>query len=272
MRKLLAALDNTPAAAVVLDTAESLARLFDAELEAVHVGADGDRIARAAATAAGLELRPIGGEIVPALTEAASADDVAALVVGTRRLPNGGRPLGSTALEVITSLRKPVVVVPPDTTQRGAVRRVLLPLQGTITTSLAPKGIIELAHDADVELVVLHVHDARNLPAFTDQPQHQARAWADEFLARYCPWGVGDIRTELRVGEPENEILAVAEEMEAHLIALGWSQEIDFGRAPVVRGVLERGRIPVLLVPVRLTGDAENTREESWNRLQSSLV
>lgn len=272
MRKLIAALDNTPAAAVVLDTADNLARLFAAELEAVHVGEDGDGIARAATAAAGLELRPLRGDTVPALVDAASADDVAALVVGTRRLPTNGRPLGSTALEVITSLRKPVVVVPPDTTPRGVVRRVLLPLQGTIMTSLAPKGIIELAHDAEIELVVLHVQDATTLPAFTDQPQHQARAWADEFLARYCPWGVGDVRTELRVGEPEKEILAVAEEMEAHLIALGWSQELDFGRAPVVRGVLERGRIPVLLVPVRLIGDAENTREESWNRLQSSLV
>ena len=139
----------------------------------------------------------------------------------------------------------------------------------TTSTSLAPKGIIELARHASLDVVVLHVHDATSLPAFTDQPQHQARAWGEEFLARYCPWGIGEIRLELRVGRREEEILAAAEETESHLIALGWSQELASGRAPVIREVLERGRIPVLLVPVHLAGTAKSESEESWNSLRS---
>jgi len=272
MRKVIAALDNSSAARAVLATAGNVAQLFGAEVEAVHVGEDGDRVARDAAAAAGLQLKRIAGPTVPALVDAAAADDVAALVVGTRRLPTGGRPVGATALDVITSLLKPVVVVPPDAVRRPALRRVLVPLEGTTATSLAPKGIIELADDADLEIVVVHVHDAATLPSFTDQPQHQARAWADEFVARYCPWGIGKVSVELRVGRPEEEILAAAERTDAHLIALGWSQEIDWGRAPVVRELLERGRIPVLLVPVRLIRSGNEWKEQSWSRSQSSLA
>jgi nucleotide-binding universal stress UspA family protein len=272
MRRVIAALDNSLAAGAVLATAGNLAQLFDAEVEALHVGEDGDRLARDAAAAAGLQLRTTSGPTVPALVDAAAAEDVAALVVGTRRLPVAGRPVGATALDVITSLLKPVAVVPPDAVRRSALQRVLVPLEGTTATSLAPKGIIELAHDANLDIVVLHVHDAATLPSFTDQPQHQARAWSDEFVARYCPWGIGKVSVELRVGRPEEEILAAAEETDAHLIALGWSQEIDWGRAPVVRELLERGRIPVLLVPVRRIRTGNEWREDSWNRSQSSLA
>jgi nucleotide-binding universal stress UspA family protein len=272
VKTVIAALDNSLAARAVLATAGSLARLFGAEVEAVHVGEDHDRIASSEAAAAALELRKLTGPTVPALVEAAEAEDVVALVVGTRRLPLGGRPVGATALELITSLLKPVVVVPPDAARSGVLRRVLVPLEGTLSTSLAPKALIELAQDANVEIVVLHVHDAATLPAFTDQLQHQARAWGDEFVARYCPWGVGKVIVELRVGRRGEEILAAAEETESDLIALGWAQELAAGRAPVVREVLERGRIPVLLMPVHLAAPAAGERRESWNNSRSLRV
>lgn len=267
MKKVIAALDNSLAAGTVLSTAASLAGLFAAEVEALHVGEDGDTIARQEAAAAGVRFRRVAGPTVPALVEAASEDDVAALVLGTRGLP--GRLVGSTALEVITSLLKPVVVVPPNAERTSQLRRVLVPLEGTTSTSLAPKGIIELARDAELEVVVVHVHDADSLPAFTDQPQHDARAWKDEFVARYCPWGIGKVSLELRVGRREEEILAAAEETGSQLIALGWSQELASGRAPVIREVLERGRIPVLLVPVHVVATSKMEGETSWNSLQS---
>jgi len=272
VKRVIAALDNSLAARAVLATAGSLARLFGAELEAVHVGEDHDRIASSEAASRALELRKLTGPTVPALVEVAEDEDVVALVVGTRRLPLGGRPVGATALELITSLLKPVVVVPPDAARPGVLRRVLVPLEGTSSTSLAPKALIELAQDANVEIVVLHVHDAATLPAFTDQLQHQARAWGEEFVARYCPWGVGKVSVEQRVGRRGEEILATAYETESDLIALGWAQELAAGRAPVVREVLERGRIPVLLVPVHLAAQAAGERRESWNSSRSSRV
>jgi nucleotide-binding universal stress UspA family protein len=266
MRKVIAALDNSLAAGTVLSTAASLAKLFAAEVEALHVADDGDGIARQEAASADVRFRIAAGPTVPTLVAAASQDDVAALVLGARGLP--GRPVGSTALEVMTSLIKPVVVVPPNAERTSQVRRVLVPLEGTASTSLAPRGIIELACDAALEVVILHVHEADSLPAFTDQPQHDARAWKDEFVARYSPRGISEVSLELRVGRREDEILAAAEETGSQLIALGWSQELASGRAPVIREVLERGRIPVLLVPVV----ASSKGETSWNSLRSSRV
>jgi nucleotide-binding universal stress UspA family protein len=266
MRKVVAALDNSIAARAVLATAGRLAPLFDAEVEAVHVGEGGDCVASDAAAAGGLELRLLEGPTVPALVAAAEDDDVAVLVLGTRRLPVGA--IGSTALDVITSLLKPVVVVPPDAARVGRLERVLVPLEGTPQTSLAPKGLIELAHDADVEVVVLHVHDAATLPSFTDQPQHEAAAWRDEFVARYCPWGIGKVSLQVRFGRREEKILRAAVETNADLIALGWAQDLAAGRAPIVREVLERGRVPVLLVPSRVVRTDE--REEQWTGLRSS--
>jgi nucleotide-binding universal stress UspA family protein len=271
MRKVLAALDNSLAAEAVLATASNLAQAFGGEVEALHVVEDGDRIAHDEAEAAGVQLHRVTGATVPALLAAAEAPDVQVLVVGTRRFPVEGHPVGGTALEVITSLLKPVVVVPPDG-PRTALRRVLVPLEGTASTSLAPKGIIELSRDANVEVVVLHVQDAASVPAFTDQPQHQAAAWGQEFVARYCPWGIGNVTLELRVGRRAEQILAVAKSHHCDLIALGWSQEVAAGRALVVREVLERGRLPVLLVPVVRSAEADKPKEETWSRSQSSLV
>jgi nucleotide-binding universal stress UspA family protein len=271
MTEVLAAVDNSLAAGAVLATASNLARAFGGEVEAIHVVEDGDRIAHDETEAAGLHLRRVTGATVPALAAAAEAADVRVLVVGTRRFPVEGHPVGGTALELITSLLKPVVVVPPDAPRTG-VHRVLVPLEGTAPTSLAPKEIIELSRDASVEVVLLHVHDAASVPAFTDQPQHQAAAWGQEFVARYCPWGIGNVTLELRVGRRAEQILAVAKSHDCDLIALGWSQEVAAGRAPVVREVLERGRLPVLLVPVVPSAEADEPKEETWSRSQSSLV
>jgi len=270
MKKVIAALDNSLAAGTVLATAASLARLFGVGVEAVHVREDGDRLARSEAEAAGLALRALDGPTVQALVAAGQDEDVLALVVGSRRLPLTGRPVGTTALEVIRSVLKPVAVVPPDAARPGALERVLVPLEGTISTSIAPKAIIELAQDAHLDVVALHVHDFESLPAFTDQLQHQAEAWGKEFLARYCPWGLDKVTLELRVGRRAEQILAVAEEVHADVIALGWSQELAAGRAPVVREVLERGRIPALLVPVHLADTNDrNEREESCSNSHS---
>ena len=116
-------------------------------------------------------------------------------------------------------------------------------------SSLAPAGVLELAHDAAVDVLILHVLDEASLPLFTDQPQHETEAWTTEFLARYCPRGLRSVRLALRVGRPEETILCVAEESGVDLVVLGWNQRLAPGRAAIVRAVLERGRLPILLIP-----------------------
>jgi nucleotide-binding universal stress UspA family protein len=273
MEKVIAALDNSLAAGPVLATATSFAQLLGAKLEAVHVKDDGRRTPEAVAAGAGLPLRTLTGGTVAALVDAGAADDVVALALGARRTPAGARPVGTTASAVMALLAKPLLVVPPDTAHAGRLDSVLVPLEGTVSSSLAPRSIMRLAQAAQIEVVVVHVRDEQSLPAFTDQPQHETPAWGHEFLARYCPWGIGDVRLDVRVGVREQEILRAAEENEVDLIALGWSQELAANRASVVRAVLERGRVPVLLIPVRvvaLDAGPQTEREESWNSSPSS--
>jgi nucleotide-binding universal stress UspA family protein len=174
---------------------------------------------------------------------------VAAVVIGARGSPLTRHALGSTATAVATELAKPVLVVPPGTVEPGTIRRVLVPLAASTSAAPAPAAVIELARSASIDVVVLHVHDAESVPAFTDQPQHERRAWAAEFVARYCPWGVGTVTLETRVGRTAELVPAVAEECRCDAIALAWSRSLALGRAPVVRAALERSRVPVLLVP-----------------------
>lgn len=247
---VIAAVDSSAAAGSVLSVARAVAPLFHADVEAVHVLEDGGAAARAAGQAAGVKLSEISGPTVPALVTAARTDEVVAMVVGARGTPAGRRPAGHVALEVITTLRKPLVVVPPHAAGPSRLARVLVPLDGSAATAAALRSTIDLVCGSEAEVVVLHVYEEASLPAFSDQPQHETESWAKEFLARYCPASAHGVRLELRVGAPGEHVLAVAVEENADLIALGWAQDLSTGRAAVVREVLERSSVPVLLVPV----------------------
>jgi nucleotide-binding universal stress UspA family protein len=269
MTKVVAAIDNSAAAGPVLATAAAVAELFGADVEAIHARAEGDRVAHGLARPEGAPLQEVPGPPEAAILAAATSEDVVAVVVGARGTPGGRRPVGSTAFAVITGLEKPVVVVPPDAVTPERLARVLVPLEGTAATSHAPAPVVELAHGRAIEVVAVHVHDEASLPSFTDQPQHEAAAWAEEFLARYSPWGVEAVRLETRVGRRDEEVLAAAVELGADVIALGWTRELAPGRAEVVRAVLEHARIPVVLMPLGVSETGPEPAEGS-TRLQSS--
>jgi nucleotide-binding universal stress UspA family protein len=255
MKNILVALDNSLGGNAVMGNARALGLLLDAQVEALHVRTDGERTVHQVAEAADVLLRITTGPVIDALVEAGHSDDVIALALGARGSDTAHRPLGSTAAGVASALAKPVMIVPPRAEPVTSFRRVLVPIEGTVSSSLAPRAIFELAGGARVDAVALHVYDEASVPAFTDQPQHEQPAWEEEFLQRYCPWGIGEVRLETRSGRSGEVISQMAAEFECDLIALAWSQELSSGRAPVVRETLERSSRPVLLVPVR--GQAE---------------
>jgi nucleotide-binding universal stress UspA family protein len=252
MKRVIAALDNSIAAKPVLTAALALGELLDAEVTPVHVALDGARVAAGVAEGAGLPLHVVRGPVVEAILDEGGADDVVAVVLGARGTPSDPRPLGQTAFAVSTLLPVPVVMVPPDGVPAPSFRRVLVPLEGDLSKAPAPRAIVEVAAGHKLDVVVLHVIEAASLPLFTDQPQHEQPAWAEEFLRRYCPWGIGAVRLEVRVGKGNVVVPQVAEDTRADLIVLGWAQEFAEGRAPVVRASLERGRVPVMLLPVHV--------------------
>lgn len=250
MSRVLAALGNDSAARPVAATAGRLAGLLDASPDAVHVREDGQRTAEASASVGGMPLRTLSGPALAALAAESRHADVLAVVLGTRAVADGDGPAGSTALSLITRIRKPVVVVPPTTPHAGRIERLLVPLDGTQASSQALAQTIRLAGTAGVEIIVLHVHEKARVPSFSDHVEHEAPAWSAEFLARYCPVPPGDVRLELRVGAPSEHVVDVAARLDVDLVALGWSQNLAPGHAAVVREALARSPVPVLLVPV----------------------
>lgn len=249
--KVLAALDQTAAAGPVLAAAHEIAQMFAADVAAVHVVQDGVQQVRDLAAHHGVPLEELEGSPGRRLAQALEDDAAAvALVVGTRCLPQGGREIGSTALEVMTTARKSVFAIPPELATGFAIHRVLVPLEGSLPTSYAPYEALDAPGAEHVEVVILHVLDTDAVPAFSDQPQHEWEAYGREFLARYSLWPFEHVRFETRVGRPNQHILPVAQEMDCDLIALAWAQELAPGRARIVRETLRHGRIPILLVPV----------------------
>jgi nucleotide-binding universal stress UspA family protein len=250
--KVLAALDQTAAARPVLAAAHEIARMFVADVAAVHVLEDGAQRVRELAVGDSVPLAELEGPPGPRLSQALEDDDDAvALVVGTRARPRGEREIGSTALEVVTTAHKPVFAIPPELPVGFAVRRMLVPLEGSRPTSYGPYAALNVPGAKHVDVVILHVFEEHGLPAFSDQPQHEWEAFDREFLARYSPWPVEHVRLETRVGRPDQHILPVAQETDCDLIVLTWAQEPAPGRASIVREALRRGTVPVLLVPLK---------------------
>lgn len=155
---VLAALDNSNAANPVLVMARSLARVLGARIEAIHVLDESSGQADEAASAAGIPLRVSSGPVVPQLVEAGNDAEVVAVVVGARGAGKSDHPLGSTALAVVTSLEKPVVVVPPGAQLPPQIRRVLVPMQAASRT-LVPVSLPALGRSAIVEVIGREVGD-----------------------------------------------------------------------------------------------------------------
>jgi nucleotide-binding universal stress UspA family protein len=236
-----------PAVDGVLSMAKLLADLHSASVEAVHVGEKASPETLDAAHSAQVPLRVVPGDPIERIVEEMSAASVVAGVVGARQEPTGPRPVGSTALEVITRVDKLIAVVPPHAVvPSSGVGRILVPLDGTAASARAVEVLSETCARTGVEVLVLHVFDSETMPAFWDQPAHEAEAFGTEFLARFMANPDAEVR--LRTGIPGESVLEAAVRETVDGIALGWSQSLDPGRAEVVRRVLSDAPVPVLLV------------------------
>ena len=250
MTAVLVALDSNATASPVLSTAIAVAFIFDATVIALHVRENGTSGAEELARAAGVELRELCGAPVDQIVAAAQDPNVAALVLGARGTHGGPQPAGHTAVDVITRVPKPVVVVPPNAQPLKQLKRILVPLEGTSESSLALEDTIKLAHRSELEILVLHIHSLDTVPAFADHDPHARRAWEHEFLSRYLSTPHDHITLLRRLGVPADQVVTVAHESAADLIVLAWSQNLDPGHAHVVYETLAHTNIPVLLIPV----------------------
>ena len=250
MSKILAAIEPSAAAGPVLDVATALAARLGLTPVALHVLEGDPEPVRMLAERWGVRLLLVeGGTPADAILAALDAEDAELAVVGARRLRAGPRPAGTTALAVASGAARPVVVVPPGTDQPPAVdpKLLVLPLEDAEELSAAAGEALLRLGGAGIRLLVVHVFDEANAPRFWDRPEHDAQAWAHEFLARWDP--APEVELELRAGPPVEGILEVATEHGADLIALSWSQELAEHRDLVAREILARAPVPVVLLP-----------------------
>ena len=226
MTQVLAVLGGGPAEAPVIDTAAALAEIVHARVRRVSLAAD-------------LSAEQAAAQVLGAL-------DSPGIVLAVLARDERSRPIWR---RVAQRSARPVVLVPAAARgRRPEIRRVLLPLDGTAESAAAVAGAVEHFAGAGVDLVALHVFDAETVPRFWDQAAHARRAWAEEFLARYC--AQPGVRLELRTGVAGEHVLDVAEAERADMIALGWSQQLDPGRARTVRRAVLNAVVPVMLVPI----------------------
>lgn len=249
MSIVLAAIDDSAAAAPVLDAARAIGGALHASVQAFHVDEEGQATATGLADRAGVPVRVVRGDPLAEILEAASDPAVSIVVVGARDQIAGPRPVGHIARAAIERTGKAVLVVPPDapTDSAPALRRVLVPLEGAQDTAEAVAAPLRRLSQAGVEILALHVFDAEHVPRFWDQPAHAEQGFASEFRARWCEEPTTPLR--LRTGSPPGTVLDVAAAEDVDLIALAWSQDLSAGRGAVVRAALTDAHVPVLLLP-----------------------
>jgi len=270
MSVVLAALDTTAAARPVLETAVRIGELFGAAVEVLHVRSSPEgsfETPESLAARSGLPFRLLEDPVEAALLGAIGSSEVLAAVIGARSTTSGRRPVGRTARHILEHTDKPVVVVPPEVSSPQKFRRLLVPLEGTETSSRPVLEWLWPLLVTDVQLFVLHVFTDATLPAMLDRPVRDTEALGREFLTRHLPHAN---YIELRTGPVAARVADMSREHGADLIVLSWSQSSSGGRAGVVREVLGAASCPVLLLPVArsdtddanraLTGD--EVREE----------
>jgi nucleotide-binding universal stress UspA family protein len=250
---VVAAIDGGDLSSRVLATAAAIAPVFGATIEAVHVPETdrGTVFARQAAAEAGMPLLVLRGRVLETLLDRVTQPDVALIIAGSSAGSATDQALGRHARALIVAAQRPMIVVPTGAEIRGAVHRMLIPLDASSMNATALREAVELASAADIDLVVLHVHAYHKLPMFNDQPQHEVPAWSAEFLRRYWPGSAPFPTLQHRVGVPASEIVHAVQETGADLLVLAWSQNLSPGRARIVERALRESTTPVLLLPDR---------------------
>jgi nucleotide-binding universal stress UspA family protein len=169
--------------------------------------------------------------------------------------------LGRTAMKVLHDAGCPIVLVPPE---RGVMpwhlHHVLVPHDGTPSTSAALRPAAEIAERGHAELLVAHVAGIKVAPSeagtlttspYIDQPQHEWSAWTSEFLNRLaciCPLGHLQVRMLLAHGDIAVEILRLSEEQSTDLIVLAWRGIWEVPRAATMKNVLREAHCPIMVV------------------------
>ena len=265
---ILVPLDGSKQALAALPVAKALGEIERAALHILHVG-EHEVTAEELRSQLGREAPMLDAFTIDARIGAPAeeilnvAEEMKPRVIvmckhsGTER----GKMLGRTAMKVLHDAACPVVLVPPE---RGAtpwhLQHVLVPHDGTPSTSAALQPAAELAERGCAELLVVHVTDIKTAPAeagslttprYVDQPQHEWPAWSTEFLNRLasvCPLGRLHVRMLLAHGDIAAEVLRLCKRQSMDLIVLAWRGLWEAPRAATMKNILREAHCPIMVV------------------------
>jgi nucleotide-binding universal stress UspA family protein len=261
--KILVALDGSKTSESVLTYAETLLRRRDADLTLLLVMPKDEpsnhRAGRAYLDGVADRLRRKGAVLDVHVSIGRPAEQIAAFAVAgaydlvllcTRGKTGLKRVLfGSTAEEVLRLCSVPVLAVPPqaDRTEPAAIRRILLPHDGSHRSGAAvrPAADLALAHEAKLCFVtVVSPTKKDELPVETVAANlfRQQKELQKEGL---------EVEVAVLYGEPAERILAYADETGADLLALSTHGRSGLDRVvygSVADALLRKGRRPLLVV------------------------
>lgn len=132
--------------------------------------------------------------------------------------------LGSVALQIIPRVTIPIFLVGPharDAVQHAAPRKILHPVSLLGNYQASAAFALELAHMYRAELTFLHVLDSD--VAEEVNPQRTVE-WAKQALKTLTPDGTAllpPVRTQVTTGKVAQEILKIADRIDADWIVLG---------------------------------------------------
>ena len=275
-KTVLVPLDGSIHATAAMPVALGFAELLHATVAVLHVTDDAlagtalvERMKLSCEDARGLvvERRP-GAAAAVIINEAAERNAAMIVMCPQIRTDLKSRALGSVAAAVLRDAPCPVVLVPPARGRKvWALRRLLVPHDGTPTSAATIGPATAFASKAAAELVVLHVATPDGnrptepgtmvFPRYIDQPQHGWPAWAKEFLDRLRAVGGArddvEIRLAVAQGEAGEAIIDFARQSD--LIVLGWRGVLEPDRARTLRRVIRDTICPVIVF--RLDRDDE---------------
>jgi len=204
------------------------------------------------------------------IVDYAERENIDVIVMATHGRSGIGRwALGSVADKVLRATERPVVLIRAkgarsDMLKKGVFKRALVPLDGSKESEAVIPYIEELASmlGAEVTLlqvlaVVYHVYISGDAPAqvpYTEEEMKPLKASAESYLEKAGSGLRGKGVTpkcQVRVGAAGHEIIRLADEIGADIVAMSTHGRSGVGRlvfGSVAEKVVRTGNTPVLLV------------------------
>lgn len=204
------------------------------------------------------------------IVDYAERENIDVIVMATHGRSGIGRwALGSVADKVLRATERPVVLIRAkgarsDMLKKGVFKRALVPLDGSKESEAVIPYIEELASmlGAEVTLlqvmaIVYHVYISGDAPAqvpYTEEEMKPLKASAESYLEKVGSGLRGKgvtTKCQVRVGAAGHEIIKLADEIGADIVAMSTHGRSGVGRlvfGSVAEKVVRTGNTPVLLV------------------------